>query len=295
MARGRRQAGAAAFGALAWPAALALLAAAPASGQTRAGIAITNVATLHQDGSSVASNAVTLTVAERLDVALARAPQADRPGTVAVELTNRGNGAEAFAVAAAVTAGSATLTAPSTAGNDGEPVPLTDGRTPPLAPGASITLLVPVSAADAAVLTVSARAATGRGEPGTLFPGAGDGGGDAVVGATGAAASIAVPLTADSAPTLAKTQMVVAPDGSAAAVPGARITYALEARFAAAAASAEIDDRLPAGTTYLPGSITLDNGPLADAGHVAGGQVSVPLGAVAAGTVRTLRFTVVIS
>lgn len=262
----------------------------PAAAQTRAGTAITNVAAAWHDGAAIPSTKVTTIVAERLDVALARSGD---PGTVTVTLTNRGNGNEAFVVAAAVTSGSATIGHPVPAG---APAALTDDRTPILAPGATLTLTWPVAAvAPGTVLSVTARAATGSGAPGTIFANAGDGGGDAVVGATGAAASLSIPLTGDAAPTLEKSQAVRAPDGSPRAVRGAAVTYTLVARFAAPSADAEIVDPIPAGTAFVPGSLSLDGEPVADSGHVAGGQISVPLGAVTAGAARTLRFTVVIS
>jgi uncharacterized repeat protein (TIGR01451 family) len=277
--------------------------AAPAAAQTRAGTSITNVATVSQGGVASPSNSVALVVAERLDLTLARAPEADTTlptgeRAIGVTLSNRGTGEEAFVVAVGVASGSATIAAPMLAGTAAS---LGDGRTPSLAPGASLVLLIPVTATAAGtVLAVSARAATGSGAPGTALPGAGDGGGDAVVGPTGAAATLSVvPTGADGAssapPSLQKTQTVVAPDGSAIAVRGATITYTLVARFAAAAAEATIVDPIPAGTAYLPNSLTLDGMPLTDADHVAARQVSVPLGTAAAGIVRTLRFTVVIS
>ena len=107
--------------------------------------------------------------------------------------------------------------------------------------------------------TIGAQAVTGSGTPGTVFAGAGDGGGDAVVGPTGARAELVVPVgRRRDAPTLTKTQSVLAPDGSARAVRGAMITYTLVARFPAATGAARIDDPVPAGTTYVPGSLSLD-------------------------------------
>lgn len=268
----------------------------PIAAQTRPGTVITNVARLAQDGAAITSNGIALTVAERLDVALDRAPAADAvlaDGTavVGVTLTNRGSGDEAFVVAATLASGSATLGIPRVGD-----APLVDGRTGSLPPGAAVTLLLPVSGASAdAALTVGVRAATGSGTPGTTFAGAGDAGSDAVVGPTGAAAQLTVPLAAAAPPTFEKSQLVSAPDGTATPVAGATIVYTLVARFTAPVSAADMIDTIPAGTSYRPGTLTLDGVPLADAGHIAAGQIAVPLGAVAAGTVRILRFTVVIS
>jgi uncharacterized repeat protein (TIGR01451 family) len=276
------------------------LAVAPAIAQTRAGTAITNVATLYRDGVAVPSNSVSLIVAERLDVALARTPAADAAlpaggQAIGVTLTNHGSGEESFIVSARVQAGSVTVASPIPAGT-AEPLPV-GGRTRPLAPGESMLLLIPVSSVAAGtVLALSAHATTGSGAPGLVFPGSGDGGGDAVVGGSGAAADLLVPLAAPgTAASVEKSQAVLAPDGSPTPVRGATVTYTLVVRFAGAVADATLVDPIPAGTAYRPGSLVLDGSPLADADHVAQGQVSVALGDATAGTVRTLRFAVVIS
>ena len=292
-----------------------------AHAETTAGTIVTNTAQLTlstADGDrTIPSNAVALTIAERLDVTLVRSGS----GSVTVPadgiaipfvLTNAGNGQEAFSLAAVVSDASASvrLIAIDVDG-DGRYDPardtlITDGRTPVLAPGATLSLLVVIdpatSTVTAASMSLSAKAVTGSGAPGTVFASQGDGGGDAVTGATGASATAAVPLGATAAaPTLVKSQTVLAPNGSVTATRDAIVTYSLEARFPAAASGARIADPIPAGTVYVPGSLTLDGAALsdaadADAGVVDAGGVAVTLGDIAmSGTgaaIRTVRFQV---
>ena len=155
---------------------------------------------------------------------------------------------------------------------------------PPIAPGRSITVFAILAgtaekpAADA-TLTVTARALTGSGAPGTAYAGLGDGGGDAVVGPTGAIASVVVPLTsAIAGPALVKSQSVRATDGSQNAVRDSVITYTLEARFTDAVSGARIADAIPAGTVFVPGSLMLDGAPLSDGADDDAGRFDAPGG-----------------
>lgn len=291
------------------------LAATPPAG-TRAGTTIVNTAGLRYDlgetTQSTESNTVTIIVAERLDVALIRDGQGpilvtQQPVVVPLTLTNQDNGDESFVVAATLSPGSIELrTLVIDADGDGRYDPakdsaLADGKTPLLSPGQSIKLLAIVAAAAGggaanATLTVTAHAATGSGGVGTSYVGEGDGGGDAVVGRTGAIATIAVPLnTALAGPALLKSQSVLAADGSQNAVRDAVITYTLEARFTDAVTGARIVDPIPAGTTFVPGSLTLDGVALTEAGdgdvgRLDGGAIAVALGRVAAASVHTVQF-----
>ncbi|MCP3734082.1 hypothetical protein M9979_04225 [Sphingomonas sp. RP10(2022)] len=291
-----------------------------AAADTRAGARIVNVATLTaRDGDgerTLPSNPVSLTVAERLDVALTRtddAVLAVAPGGVAVPLllVNRGNGLEAFDLVALPSDTSARVRLIAI-DRDGDgrfdaaiDTPLADGRTPELEPGATLRLLVVLDPAAAEVtattLTAVARAATGSGPAGTMFATRGDGGSDAVTGSTDARAEVVVPLgtEATAAPVLVKSQSVRAPDGSTNPVTGAVVTYRLEARFAAATAAARIADPIPVGTAYVPGSLTLDAAALSDAGGDDAGEgdprgIAVDLGDVAAAATRTVTFQVTI-
>lgn len=98
---------------------------------------------------------------------------------------------------------------------------------------------------------------------------------------------------------LIKTQSVVDPTGGARAIPGSVVTYSLEARFGSGVAlsQAMVSDPIPAGATYVAGSLTLDGAPLSDAadsdaGRFAGAGIEVGLGDIAAPTVRTVTFKV---
>lgn len=291
-----------------------------AGAETRAGTLVTNIATLKvRDGDgeySLTSNPAVFLVVERLDVALARVddtPVAVPQGGVAVPLllTNLGNGQEAFDLAATPSDASARvrLIAVDRDGdgrfNSAIDTVLTDRRTPELQPGATLRLVVVLDpeAADVTVaaLGVVARAATGSGPMGAMFAQRGDGGANAMTGPTGARAEVVVPIGAGGTalPTLVKSQTVQAPDGSARPVTGARITYRLEARFTGPTAGARIDDPIPQGTAYVPGSLTLDAVRLsdaadADAGRADAGGIAVALGDVEAAAVRTVRFQVTI-
>ncbi|MES3153436.1 hypothetical protein [Sphingomonas faeni] len=295
---------------------LAVLLPQPALAQTRAGTPIVNTAGLRYDvdgeSRSTASNTVTIIVAERLDVALVRDGRGaivvtPQPTAIPFTLTNLDNGDEAFALAATLSPGPFVVQAlVIDADGDGLYDPAkdlapVDGRTPSLAPGQSIKLLAivvassPGATADA-VLTLTARSITGSGATGDAYPGLGDGGGDAVVGPTGALASVTVPLTtALAGPALIKSQSVRAADGSQNAVRDAVITYTLEARFTDAVGGARIVDPIPQGTSFVAGSLTLDGAPLTDAddgdaGRFDGAAIAVALGQVAATSIHTVQF-----
>ncbi|TXC72265.1 hypothetical protein FSB78_15910 [Sphingomonas ginsenosidivorax] len=280
-----------------------------ARAQTRAGTPIVNTAGLtYETGGetrALQSNTVTMLVAERLDVRLVR--ESDGPvaldGTVAAIpfiLTNADNGREAFVVTASLATGGRTPLLAIDSDGDGQydatrDAEVVEGTTPVLEPGATLRLFALVadgSASDA--LVVTARATTGSGTAGRAFDGQGDGGGDAVVGPTGAAASVTVPLrTAGADPVLVKTQSVA--DAAGGARRGSVITYTLEARFPGGARDAVIADRIPAGTTFVPGSLRVDNAVLtdaadADSGRFDGEGVAVALGDVGAASIHVVEF-----
>lgn len=272
------------------------------SAQTLAGTSVVNTATVRgEQAGAVSSNAVTLIVAERLDCTLAAeaAPSAAGNGVVAAVLTNTGNGREAFVVTAVGGPDGAARRVAVDDDGDGRFDPahdhvLTGSATASLAPGGSLHLLVPVDDGAAPGVILSARAATGSGTPGTTVAGQGDGGGDAVVGPTGAAARLTLALVADRPPTIVETQSVLAADGSERPVRGAVVTYTLTARFVSASAAASLVDPIPVNTDYRPASLALDGTAIGDAGRYADRLVTVPLGAVEAGSVHRLTFKVVI-
>ena len=292
-----------------------------AQAQVAAGTVITNIASLQIPGANggeqtIPSNPATLTVGEMLDVALVRsggatgAIPAENGAVAAVTITNRGNGNEAFVIAASPADASVRvrLIAVDVDG-DGRYDPQhdrvlgNDGLTPSIASGGTLALLVvldPVGTGPVDTsLAVTATAATGSGNPGTVFAGHGDGGGDALTGSTGAVARLAIPIAGSpaDAPRFEKTQSVLAPDGSAAAVRGAVITYTLTATFGGAITGARIHDGVPTGTAYVAGSLRLDGAALTDtadtdAGAFDGTAIDVALGDVPASARRAVIFQV---
>lgn len=280
--------------------------------------------TTNSTTQTVDSNTVTLTVDELLDVALASqdagAIAATNTATLRFRITNTGNGPESF-----------TLTAdPAVAGNDfnttvtglaidvngngifdpGVDTLLANGAATVLMDAeASLAVLVmvdlPANAADGAISKVelTATAVTGSGAPGTVFAGAGVGGGDAVVGASRAQAIAQGTLTATRAQvTLVKSASVADPFGGTRPVPSAIITYTIVASVAGSGGvtGLSIADAIPAGTTYRAGTLTLEGAGLSDAADTDAGQaastgVAVQLGDVAAGSQRTVAFQVVIN
>ncbi len=282
-----------------------------ASAQVAAGTIIPNVATAiyetSGDKNSTSSNLASVQIAEKLDVAVAVVtPRTVITGDAAVTgvpfvVTNAGNGSEAFALSATTNQAAATVTgyAIDRDGNgayDAAVDTLLSGAVlPAIGAGVQQRVLVLVAAAgvagDDVTVTTSVRATTGTGAPGTTFAGQGDGGGDAVVGTTGAAASAeALLVRAVATPTLVKAQSVAAPDGSARAIRGATITYTLTAHFFGATPAAVIADPVPAGTRYRAGSLRLDGGALGDTGSFDGSTVRVALGDIAAAGDRVITF-----
>ena len=141
---------------------------------------------------------------------------------------------------------------------------------------------------------------TGTGAPGTSFAGQGEGGGDAVVGATGAASSDDGTYRVNNVlVTFTKAASVAGPFGGTSAVPGAVVTYTLTASVGGTGTinNITVSDPIPAGTTYRPGTLTLEGAGLTDAADADGGRftgsaISVAVGSVGAGTSRTITFQV---
>ncbi|WP_162242989.1 hypothetical protein [Sphingomonas sp. Leaf412] len=270
---------------------VALVVAPAAAAPTPAGTTIRNVATLDLGTRTIASNEVALTVARLIDVAVVavvpRAPIVDVRADVAFDVRNPGNAEQRILLVATVP-GDAT----AAISVDGSPV---DAIV--LAPGEERRVVVTVGgldrgAGDVAV-SLGGTAAEGHGAPGSVI---GDPAAGAIAGPGGAAAIATTVLTAaggaSAGPVLSKTQSVLAPDGSARVMPGATITYRLEARFDAPTPAVAIDDRIPLGTTFVPGSITLDGAAQADAARFDGTGVHVALGDVAGAAVHVVQFKV---
>ncbi|MEA3052936.1 MAG: hypothetical protein QOG72_1839 [Sphingomonadales bacterium] len=296
---------------------------------TPAGTNITNVATATYDlpsggEATVDSNIVTLKVDELLDVSVAWADPADVATSAGstgqllkFTVTNGGNGPEAFTLSTIANGGgddfdpavtSIVLDSNSNGAYDAgvDTVYASGGNDPQLDADQSLTVFVlssiPAAAGDGhrGRVDLTAVAKTGSGTPGTSFAGLGQGGGDAVVGATGADAEddgyyrVAKAMVA-----FVKSATVADAFGGTAAAPGSTITYTLAATVSGTGslANLKVSDAVPAGTTYKAGSLTLDGGALtdaadADSGSFSGTAISVGLGTVAAGTTKTITFQV---
>lgn len=312
--------------------ALALLAGAAATPAAASGVAagvlIDNTASATYTDSTgtqtVTSNTVTLKVDEVLDVAVASQESGAVPATTSAVLrynvTNTGNGPETFTLTAdpAVTgnAFNATVTGLAIDVNAngvfdaGIDTALTNGATSPvLGADASLRVLVlvniPAGAAPNATSKVQlgAQATTGSGSAGTLFAGAGVGGGDAVVGASTASSNAQATLIANSvAVRLIKSAVVADPFGGARPVPSAIITYTIVADVTGSGnvTGLAVTDAIPAGTTYQPGTLTLEGAALSDpadgdAGQAGAAGIAVQLGTIAASATRTVTFKVKIN
>lgn len=309
----------------------ALAASAPAhAAGTPAGTNIQNVATATYDvtpggpATTVDSNTVTLKVDELLDVTVAWADPADviaSPGTTGQVLrftvSNGGNGSESFTLGTVAngtgddfdpTVTSIVLDSNGNNAYDAgaDTVYVAGSNDPELDADEAITVFVlssiPAGAADTqrGRIDLTAAARTGTGAPGTSFAGLGQGGGNAVVGATGAdAEDDGWYKIAKAAISFNKSATVADPWGGTSQAPGATITYTLTATVSGTGSlgNVRISDPIPAGTTFAPGSITLDGTAVSDAddadpGRFTGTGVAVGLGTLASGASRTVTFKV---
>jgi uncharacterized repeat protein (TIGR01451 family) len=276
---------------------------------------------------TVNSNTATLRVDEVLGAVVVSndagnvsvlSPDNDRP--LSFTITNPGNGSEAFSLAANA----------GLLGDDYDPTDvrifLDDGdgifepgsdtlysfgaNDPVLAPDGSLVVFIasdtPVGQAtgDTADARLTATAVTGSGAPGTTFAGQGTGGVDAVVGTTTATAnSPGTYAVVQALTTLTKTQTVLDPFGGSSPVPGAVITYTVTMTLAGSGTitGAQIDDSIPANTTYVAESIVLDTTTLlsdaadSDAGRFTGSAIAVTLGSITAPASHTVTFQVQIN
>ena len=281
---------------------------------TAAGTNITNTATVNYSlggtPATITSNTTTVAVAELVNVTLAlQSPTISvaAGGSNAALLflvTNTGNGSEAFTLA-----GDSVLV-----GDDFDPTPaapfiyldsdssgdLSPGDTPYVAGSND-----PVLAADASVAVLlvnnipaglpdgeygrselTATANTGTGAPGTVVPGQGTGGVDAVIGTAGGEVAVfGQYLVGDILVSAVKSQVVLDPFGGSQPIPGAAITYqvVVTATGTGVALGAAFTDPIPANTTYVAGSLRLNGTPLsdsadADAGSFVPGPARVAVG-----------------
>ncbi|MEO0461526.1 MAG: hypothetical protein AAF127_00215 [Pseudomonadota bacterium] len=299
------------------------------AGGISAGTLIENTATAtFDDGSgpqTISSNTVTVRVNELLDVtvtSLNSGPVSAAPGEaiLSFEVTNQGNGPEAFELVAN----------PAVAGNDFETTITniaidTNGNgvydpgvdailtapetTPELAADETLTVFVitevPAGVVDGqqSEVELTANAVTGTGTPGTTFGGQGEGGGDAIVGSTSATAAANGALQVGvTSVDLIKSVALLDPFGGDSAVPGTVATFTISANVVGSGSIEDfvVADTIPQGTTYVDGSLTLDAAGLTDAAGDDAGQadqasgISVDLGTLAGGTTRSITFDVTI-
>lgn len=309
---------------------------------TGAGTTISNTATAtFTDGGgnpqTVNSNTTNLTVDELLDVTLVSndagsvsVSVSENDAVLSFTVTNTGNGEESYELG---------LNS-SVTGDDFDPQNAeihldTNGNSlydpgvdtlyvpgstsPPLLPAdGAVTVFVvsdmptslsngDIGLVELTVESVTAQATPGADSPGTVFAGQGDGGGNAVVGASGAAASGQngyQSLQAEIA--FNKSQSVADPFGGSAAVQGSVITYTLsfEANGSGDISNLVLSDDIPDNTTYIPGSITLNGADKTDtpgddeAAFDAGSSpshIEVDLGTVTAPATHTVTFQVQIN
>ena len=270
---------------------------------------------------SIDSNTVSFQVAELIDVAVASQDSSALPVTSSTVLTfsvtNTGNGTEAFVLTAD----------PTVAGNDFDAIVdglaidtnnngiydagvdtllANGGSSAALAPDEALTVFVLLTApggmtdGQTSQVRLLAEAETGTGTPGTVFAGAGESGVDAVVGSTGADDDDLGALIASLATvSLVKSASIADPFGGTQPVPGAVVTFTLEATVVGSGSINDllITDTIPASTTYSAGTLALDAASLtdatdADAGEASASGIAVNLGTVAAGTTHSVTFQV---
>ncbi len=299
------------------------------AGGTPAGTDIQNIATATYETLGgpieIDSNLVVIRVDELLDVTVS----SSNPGDVATtpsgnnvqtfQVTNSGNGNEAFALVANVAVGGDDFD-PSLqslvldSNNNGvydagvDTIYVAGSNDPVLAPDTSITVFIITSTPASAVnnnraeVSLLASAVTGTGAPGSSFPGAGDGNSNAVVGNTGADAQASSFLAVQAALlALVKSAAVADPFGGTRPVPGSVITYTLVASVSGSGTltNITISDPIPAETTYSAQSITLEGVGQSDAvdtdqGSFNGSAIRVAVGSLASGESRTVTFRVTI-
>lgn len=293
-----------------------------------AGTFIENTATAtYTTGSTtetVDSNTVTILVDELLDVTVSSldasaVPLGSGNAVLSFELTNTGNGPEAFELTpdAAVTGDdfdpTVSLIAWDSNGNDVydagiDTVISSGGATPSIAADDSLRIFVVVTLAgspgdgDTADVRLTATAVTGTGPAGTKFAGQGTGGGDAVVGASTAEDDDTGTLIAEvGVVSLVKSAVIEDQFNGSEAIPGATVIFTLVASVtgAGSVSGLVVSDEIPDGTTYVPASMTLDGDPLTDAtgddeGEADSSAIAVDLGTVDGGESHTIEFSVTI-
>lgn len=284
---------------------LLLLAAQPAwSAGTPAGTVVDNVAVVSFDLAGVPttlnSNNATFQVLERLDVVvtLQSGQVIVSPNMVDAALlftvTNTGNGNDEFDLSINS----------ALAGDDYDPVPAVPAiyfdsdasgdfsvgdiayqpgvNAPQLAADASVDVLlvndIPAALADGMLgrSELTATSTTGTGAPGETLAGLGDGGLDAVLGASGGQAAVfGEYLVSDVAVSVVKSVAVADPFGGTEPTAGATLTYTItvEVLNGGVATDSVFADPIPLYTSFVADSILLNGGSLTDSIDLDAGEL----------------------
>jgi len=258
----------------------------------------------------VTSNVSTVVVGELVNVTMAlQSPTVSVAAGAANEallflVTNIGNSTEIFTLAGdSVLVGDAfdpTPAAPfiyfdSDSSGDLSPgdTPYVAGSNDPsLAADASVAILlvndIPAGLPDGEYgrSELTATANTGTGAPGTVMPGQGTGGVDAVIGLSGGEMAVfGQYLVGDILLSAVKSQAVLDPFGGNQPIPGAAIAYQIvvTATGTGIATGVAFTDPIPASTTYVAGSLRLNGAPLTDAADADTGSFVLAPARVAVG------------
>jgi uncharacterized repeat protein (TIGR01451 family) len=270
-----------------------------------AGTSIDNTAQVaYQVGSvnaTATSNTSSVKVAEILDVVVtAQTPSVPvlagaTQRAMLFRVTNTGNGAESFHLQMTSVLGgddfdptaatpSIYLDTDSSGDLSAADQPYAAGSNDPvLNADAFVTVLVVndipggVTDGNRGFSRLTAVARTGSGTPGTAFAGQGSSGTDAVVGTTGGdGEATGQYLVAGIAVNAVKSAAVADQFGGTRPVPGARINYTIvvSASGTGTAGAAVFNDDIPANTSYVPGSLRLNNAALTEAADTDAGDFS---------------------
>lgn len=300
-----------------------------ASALTPANSTVNNQAqvTYTQGGSSYTlwSNLSTFRVNEviahtltALDIANVPASPSAISRVLSFRLTNTGNGNDTYSLMNTLAGGSGFTPSPyaiyldsnnSGAFDSADPLYSPGVNDPSLAAGQSIKVFVVADIPSTATLgqkaTINLASSTKiialPVAAGTIISGGGDGGTDAIIGSSQRTASGTFEITL--ALTLNKTAVVTDPSGGALPVTGAVVEYTITVSTSGpgTATGVVIADTVPAYTTYMPGTLTLQSAALSDSGGNDAGDfgarlansVSIDLGNLdsSSGT-RTIKFKV---
>ena len=137
---------------------------------------------------------------------------------------------------------------------------------------------VGISNGDHGNCQLSATSSTGTGAPGTVFPSAGDGGTDAILGTGGGSTDATGSYFVSSVTvSVVKSVLVTDPTGGSEPVTGAVLTYSIAVAVSGSgtAEGLVITDPIPSNTTYRSGTLTLNTASLTDAADADAGDVGV--------------------